>query len=248
MSISQNLLANADDLGLNTSVNKAILYCFENGYINSTSFITNTIFFDETVDLIKENPIIINIGVHINFAEGKPVTSHLKPPYIRSDGTWALDKINKKINILTNDEKKIFISEISAQIEKALSANIEITHLDSHFHLHALPCFYHLFLLVAEKYKLKVRLAQTYNEGNYLKYLYRVLINNKFKTRKCNYSDRFETVSQYLKTPHLQNKTEIVEIMLHPDFDLTGNLTDHYDANTIKDWIKHLNKTLDKIK
>ena len=70
--IPDYIIANADDLGYSHSVNKAILYCFEHGYINSASLMTNTGFFDEAVSMIKENPVIRNIGVHIDLAEGKP--------------------------------------------------------------------------------------------------------------------------------------------------------------------------------
>ncbi len=71
MQIPGNVIATADDLGLKPSVNQAILYCFKQGYINSTSFLTNTIYFEETASLIHENPSINNIGVHINLADGR---------------------------------------------------------------------------------------------------------------------------------------------------------------------------------
>ena len=233
MPIPGNVLANADDFGLNTNVNKAIVYCFEQGYINSTSLLTNTAGFDDSVQLIHKTAIIKNVGVHINLAEGKPLTD-MDSYYLDVNGNWDIDKTNRKINILSSKGKKAFLTEIYTQINKALDHNIHITHLDSHFHLHTLPCFYKLFMIAAKAFKLKIRLAQTYQEDSYYKFLYRRYINKLIISDKINYSSYFETVSRYLKNKH-QNK--MVEVMLHPNFDESGNLTDHVDKEAMDNWI-----------
>ena len=103
-----------------------------------------------------------------------------------------------------------------------------------------MPCFYQLFLDAAKKYNLKLRLAQTYNEGSYLKFLYRKYINGLFKQGERGYSDYFETVDIFLKRGEEIKPGKIVEIMLHPDFDAAGKLTDHYDPGTMANWLKFL--------
>ena len=132
MPVINNVIATADDFGLNKSVNEAILNCFKNGYVNSTSFITNTLYFDESVRLVHENKIIQNIGVHINLCEGQPLTNYITKKWLDENGHWAGKKINKKITLLDNSDKKAFVNEIDAQINKALNAKIPIVHLDSH--------------------------------------------------------------------------------------------------------------------
>lgn len=240
MVIPSNILANADDLGLNTTVNKAILQCFELGYINSTSLLTNTDYFDETIDLINQNPSIKNIGVHVNLAEGKPVTLFTETGYLDKTGNWDLAKINKVIAFLNPTAQQVFLNEICAQIDKALAAKIPLTHIDSHYHLHTLPCFYKLFLWAAKRYDLKIRIAQTFNEGSYLNLVYRKYINQKFKANHINYSDRFETVNYHLNNSTNKSRSGVVEIMLHPGLDMEGGLTDHYDADTMTDWVNFL--------
>ena len=158
MYIPNNLIVNADDLGLNLSVNKAILFCYTHGYINSTSLLTNTIYWDDTIDLIYNNPFIKNIGVHINFAEDKPITNFSHQAYLDECGNWDLRNTRKILNYFDAATKLSFLKEIYAQIDKALSSKISITHLDSHYHLHTQPCFYKLFLQAAKHYKLKLRL------------------------------------------------------------------------------------------
>src|SRR5579863_2836224 len=171
------IIANADDLGYSTSVNNAILYCFEHGYINSTSLMTNMDGFEEAVNIVHEKPVIRNIGVHINLAEGRPLTN-LKGNYFDDEGNWDVYKTNRALNTLNYAGKSAFLKEIHAQINKVLAEKITVTHLDSHLHMHTLPYLYQLFLTAAKHYNLKLRLAQTYKKGNYLKYFYRQYINN----------------------------------------------------------------------
>jgi len=238
MMIPDNVIANADDLGLQPSINRAILYCFEQGYINSASLLTNTEYFDETVYLIHQNPSIINIGVHVNLAEGKPVTNFDQEAYLDSDGNWNLNMTNKKVSLLPPGANMAFAKEINAQIDKTLSAKIPITHLDSHYHIHTLPAFYKLFLKAANSYNLKLRLAQTYSEGSWVKFTYRKYVNSLIKKSDKAYSGYFETVDEFLKNTIPRDK--ITEVMLHPDFDPSNNLTDHYDSSTLSKWTTFL--------
>ena len=248
MNLPNNIIANADDFGLKTSVNKAILYCFEQGYINSTSLMTNTFFFEEAVDIFQSNPVMKNIGVHVNLSEGKPLTNFNQRIYLDEDGNWNNDLILKKIQILSSEAKSAFSKEIHAQIDKAKSNKIPVVHLDSHYHSHTLPCFYKLFLEAAKFHELKIRLAQTYNENNYLKFYYRKYINMVFRTNHVNYSDLFDDVANFLKHTNSVNTNQIIEIMLHPDFNSSGVLFDHVDIANFKkkepksigDWITFL--------
>jgi predicted glycoside hydrolase/deacetylase ChbG (UPF0249 family) len=240
MLISKNLLITADDFGLNPSVNKAILTSFEQGYINSTSFLTNTPYFEESVDLIHANSYLKNIGVHINFAEDKPLTNFSDHSYLDEAGNWDTSKANSKISYLNSETRQAFAMELNAQIEKALASKVKIVHLNSHFHLHTLPHFYNLFIDAAKHYKLKLRLAQTYSEGSLVKFYYRKFINNKIKRYGLNFSDYFETVDRFLEGGDHHGK--VVEIMVHPDYDSAGNITDHVDKSSMERWMSYLNK------
>jgi predicted glycoside hydrolase/deacetylase ChbG (UPF0249 family) len=239
MHFPTNILANADDFGYSDSVNKAILFCFENEYINSTTLLTNTAGFEQAVQMVKDNACIHNIGVHINLAEGLPL-SDVGAHFIKNDGTWDLGKTGRVKNFFTKAQNAILFKEISAQINKAIAFGVPITHMDSHYHLHTLPGLHNLFLHAAKQFNLKLRLAQTYREGSYLKYWYRMYINNRVKSNSLNYTCLFESVDQFLKSTPPGKAGKSVEIMLHPDFDASGNLTDHYDKATMVNWLKYL--------
>ena len=241
MSIRTGLIVNADDLGLSISVNEAILFCYEKGYINSSSILTNTPFFDETAQLVHNNKAIINLGVHVNFAESKPLTNFKYNEYLNDNGEWDLDETKKYSNSLNTEVKNAFLTELYAQVDKALSANLNITHIDSHYHLHILPCFYDLFIKAAKKYNIKLRLAQLSHEQNVVKYLYRLYINSKIKLNNHNYSAKFENLGEFLKKlPN--NNNQNIELMVHPQLDESGNLTDSVDSTGFAEWVKYVSQ------
>ncbi|MXV17435.1 carbohydrate deacetylase [Hufsiella ginkgonis] len=243
MNIPPNLLVNADDLGLNPSVNRAIAYCFEKGYINSTSLLTNTVLFEETVALIRQHASIKKVGVHVNFSEGKPVSDFRLPEYLDETGNWNIARTNKKLQLLSAQEKAAFYRELEAQVNRAIAHRLPVMHLDSHYHLHTLPAFLSLFITAAKKYNLKLRLAQTFNEGNYLKFAYRKYVNRQLKRNNLHYTDYFETVEHLLKNNRILAPGKMIEIMLHPGFDANDQLTDHYDAGSMVKWLNFLNKS-----
>jgi len=243
MLIPHNLIVNADDIGLNPSVTKAILYCFEQGYINSTSLITNTAYFDDTVKLIAAHSSVQNIGVHINLAEGKPVSGFDQQLFLDDNGDWDFIKVNKKIKILNKDVKIAFTKEIHGQIEKALDNKILINHLDSHCHLHTLPGFLNLFVVAAKRYKLKLRPAQSYYEGKLLNFTYRKFINFIVKLNNIGYTNKVESINYFLKSRKVVPINQTIEVVLHPDFSDLDLLTDHVDGNAIAEWINYLKLT-----
>jgi predicted glycoside hydrolase/deacetylase ChbG (UPF0249 family) len=240
MFIPNNLIINADDLGHSSSINQAILYCYQNEYINSTSLMTNTDGYKDAVEIIHSNPCIINIGLHVNLIEFKPLTAFKQKQYLDQNGEWDYQKIHKVFNYFDSTTKSAFIDEIHAQIDKALNDNVRITHLDSHLHIHSLPCFFELFLETAKRYKLKLRLLQSYNEGNYIKYHYRHYCNNVIINNASNYSDYFVTVNSLFDDNNQlkSGSTGVREVMLHPNFTPEGLLVDTFDDRSLQKWVQ----------
>ncbi|MBS1526483.1 MAG: ChbG/HpnK family deacetylase [Bacteroidetes bacterium] len=222
-------------------MNKAILHCYEQGLVNSSSLMVNTSHYEEAVEIIHQFSTIVSVGVHINLAEGKPLTDFKEINFLKGDGSFDFSKTNKKFNFLNSGEKASFMKEISAQIDKALSSKVKLTHIDSHCHLHTLPAFYQLFIEAAKRHNLKLRLAQTYFEGSYLNYFYRKYLNGILKREGIGYSDYFETPDRYINRNQGKGKTnKTTEIMLHPDLNSEGRLTDHFDEKTILAWMGFL--------
>ena len=242
MPIPAHLIINADDFGYRASVNKAILYCYENEIINSTSLMVNKPGFEEAVEMIHSNNVIKNVGVHVNLASEAPLIDFQDKTYLKKNGKWDIKKTGNKIGYLTSENKKAFSEEIEAQVKKAIKSDVKITHLDSHYHLHTLPTLYPLFVEVARKNQLKLRLAQTYNENNYLKFLFRKYLNHQVTKAGLNYSLLFESVDYFTHHNLSGELTVNTEVMLHPDFDDSGKLTDHLSATDMSKIINWLDK------
>lgn len=237
MPLPSNIIANADDFGFSLSVNKAILFCYEQGYINSTTLMTNKPGFEDAVEMAHRHKIIKNLGVHVNLYSSKPLTDFPDKSCLLENGEWNKLEAKRLLRFIRPETRRYYFNEVEAQVKKAIESGIKITHLDSHQHLHTLPAFFPIFLKFAKLYKLKLRLAQSFNEGNYLKFQFRNYINQSMKKAGCNYSDKFETVEYFTKNPMRVNDRPLTEIMLHPDFNSAGELTDHYSPSTMADWI-----------
>jgi hypothetical protein len=199
---------------------------------------TNSDYAETAIQLIRDNPVITSVGVHVNLTKGQPV-SGLNNSYLDEDGNWIEAKV-KNLLLLPLDKQVAneFKKEISSQIEIAIDHGIHITHLDSHHHVHTLPSLFNFFISASKKYNLKLRLAQTYSTGSLLKYAYRVLLNNKIKRAGINYSEYFEFPDRFISTAGQFSTMRNVEVMLHPVFDENQKLTDGHDPAGFKRWIE----------
>ena len=76
----RNLIINADDFGLHTDINQAIIQAHQEGCLTSTSLMPTGNAFSEAVDLSFKNPTL-GIGVHLTLVAEKPM---LDPAKVKS--------------------------------------------------------------------------------------------------------------------------------------------------------------------
>ena len=149
----KRLIVNADDFGLTTQVNQAIIdghYC---GLISSTSLLANGEAFESAVALSCQAPRL-GVGVHLNLTEGKPVAPASSiPSLVNGDGYFARKPGHLWRAMILGRVSTVDIEkELCAQIEKVLAAGIVATHLDSHKHVHALPVLGRMTIRLARQY------------------------------------------------------------------------------------------------
>jgi predicted glycoside hydrolase/deacetylase ChbG (UPF0249 family) len=128
------LVIHADDLGMNHSVNRAIFEALEKGWVTSASILVPCPWFPEVVKWANEHPHA-DVGIHqdlnsewTGFRWG-PVSSKDKvPSLLDPDGYLPLDT-----PAVTQNAKLLEVEiELRAQIDRARSAGIHLTHLDTH--------------------------------------------------------------------------------------------------------------------
>ncbi|MFA6850842.1 MAG: ChbG/HpnK family deacetylase [Selenomonadaceae bacterium] len=167
----RNLIVNADDFGLHSDVNHAIINGHKQGCITSTSLMPTGIAMEEAAELARQVPLL-SVGVHLTLVAEKPV---LPPEQISSlvdeQGRFFPDHIafikrfvQGKIRL---DELR---AECDAQICKLEKAGVAISHLDSHQHLHVLPKIIDICLDLAREhqiYKMRLPAEEYFFTGGY---------------------------------------------------------------------------------
>ena len=133
------LIVNADDLGMSAGINDAIFSAHERGIVTSTSLMAVGAAFDSAVRESREHPRL-GVGVHLCLHDETPVSPPSAiPTLVGEDGKMRpLSKVLRRLVAGQLDASEIE-AEYSAQIARARDAGIDVTHLDSHCHLHAFP-------------------------------------------------------------------------------------------------------------
>ena len=149
--LEKKFILNADDFGLTTYHNQAVLEGHQNGILTSASLCANGEAYENAVhDIIPDCPDL-GLATHLNIMEGKPLTNC--PLLLNEDekfkGSYAhlLLKQNDK-EVLSQIEQ-----EFRAQIEKTLN-DVKIDHLDSHVHTHAIPTLFEITCKLAKEFNI----------------------------------------------------------------------------------------------
>ena len=135
------VIINADDFGISQEVNEAIVKCFKEGIISSTTIIMNMPFTKDAVQLAFEHGFTDSIGLHFNIIEGTPLTEKIqKCNSICKDGKFSYKR--NSVKKWTAFEKVAIREEFEAQLKALISLGIKPSHIDSHEHTHTeVPIF-----------------------------------------------------------------------------------------------------------
>ena len=128
------LVIHADDLGMNHSVNRATFEALEKGWITSASILVPCPWFPEVVKWAREHPDA-DVGIHqalnsewTSFRWGPVSPKDKVPSLLDADGYLPLDTPVVAQNAKLSEVE----TELRAQIDRAKSAGIHLTHLDTH--------------------------------------------------------------------------------------------------------------------
>ena len=142
MRLANKIIVNADDFGYTDIVNGAILRSFQRFLITNTSLLVNMQGFDNATHLVQEHAVLSGrVGVRLNFSQGYSLTSGIRacPHFCHKGGYFSL-RSSRRILFLASREKQAIYAEMKAQLEKALMAGIQPSHLDTrHSHAFAIP-------------------------------------------------------------------------------------------------------------
>ena len=228
-------MINADDFGLNESVNAAICEAFEKGLIDRTTLMVNMPFADEAMKLAKENGFADRVGLHVNLTSGRPLTDDMakEPVMCNSEGEFTADfarNLKTRFYLPTKTRRRVE-AEIRAQFEKYAKLGGTLWHIDSHHHVHTDPSIWSPLKKVIRDYPVtSVRLGRNmYKGGNPLMRLYKTMLNASIKKR-CEGNPKLfgsaEDYDAYFGGIGTVPEKDTIEIMVHPVYDRDGNLCD----------------------
>ena len=147
------LVVNADDYAYFEFVSKGILEAARNGIVRATGILANSSFFEEHIPWLKDTPNL-DVGMHLNLTTGHPLSEEMKKSLVQYGSRFPEKFAITRAILLGKIKLKSVEAEWRAQIERCLSAGLNISFINSHEHIHMLPPLFKLTNKLADEYKI----------------------------------------------------------------------------------------------
>ena len=140
----RRLIVNADDFGLTSGVNHAVIELFRALALTSATLMATAEQLNEAVTLAKQSPSL-GVGCHVVLVDGTPALPPSLIPSLIGPSSQNGTSFRSKLSTFITDLLRGRISdteieaEATAQIKKLQQAGIPITHIDTHKHTHTFP-------------------------------------------------------------------------------------------------------------
>lgn len=147
------LIVNADDFGLDTSTNHAIIRGHREGILTSASLMLNEPGFEEAVALSREHPRL-GVGLHLTLLCGHSTLPREKiPGLVNEKGEFDFNPalVGFRYFLKRRELRSQLHAEILAQFAKFRAIGLPLDHVDSHHHLHAHPVIFRILIESAEE-------------------------------------------------------------------------------------------------
>ena len=229
------LIINADDFGLNSSVNSAIVYSFEKRFCSSATIMANMPDFEAACELVHKYKLKYHVGMHLVLTEGYPLTEKIRklPRFCNKEGRICLSR-TERVFRLNTDEKRALAEETKAQIAKCRKHQIPLTHLDSHSHVHEEWGIASVVIPVALEERIPyIRLSRNFGSGmTTVKRVYKYIFNLSLRSKGFAKTQYFGILKDYyLYVRKLTNRRDLPiswELMTHPFFYEKQVLVDYW--------------------
>ena len=135
----RRLIVNADDFGLTSGVNRAIVKAHTEGVVTSATLMATGPVFGEVWELAKQNPKL-SIGCHVVLIDGEPVLPSARVPSLTQSGRFRDDlKTFAALAFTGQLDTTEIASKATAQIRTLQAAGFCVSHFDTHKHTHIFP-------------------------------------------------------------------------------------------------------------
>jgi predicted glycoside hydrolase/deacetylase ChbG (UPF0249 family) len=135
-----HLIVNADDFGLTSGVNRAIIELHSAGLVTSTSLMARASATEEAIELAL-SAHTLGVGCHVVLVDGEPVLPPDQIPTLVDSRTGCFpSSLNTFLaRLFTGRIRAAEIeAEAGAQIDFLQQRGVRLTHIDTHKHTHVL--------------------------------------------------------------------------------------------------------------
>ncbi len=148
---ARRLIVNADDFGLSSSVNQAVIRAHNEGILTTASLMVNEPGFEEAVALARQNPRL-GVGLHLTLSHGHAALPPEKiPGLVNERGEFSNDPTATGMRYFMRRELHGPLRrEIRAQFDKFRATGLTLDHVNGHLHFHLHPTIFRIVMETAE--------------------------------------------------------------------------------------------------
>jgi predicted glycoside hydrolase/deacetylase ChbG (UPF0249 family) len=156
------LIPHIDDVAVCHGANRAFVELSGKGFVTTGSVMVPCAWFPEIVDLAKEQPEL-DLGVHLTITSEsracrwRPISTAARTSGLIDDDGYMWPDVPA---VRRHARRSAVEAEFRAQIETALAAGLDVTHLDTHMGAAAAPEFVELYVALGREYRLPILLPR----------------------------------------------------------------------------------------
>ena len=148
------VIVTGDDLGLRTDWDTRIFEAHERGFLTSTSIATNGTTYRTAARRLRESGN--DCGVHLNLVHGEPLSPRSEVRGLvdaegRFPGTVGRFLLRYESGAVRMRDVAL---EWERQVQRAFYDGLVPSHLNAHYHLHALPGLFRLVVDLARRFEI----------------------------------------------------------------------------------------------
>ncbi|MCM2358648.1 MAG: hopanoid biosynthesis-associated protein HpnK [Geobacteraceae bacterium] len=149
----KELIINADDFGLSSGSNRAIIKAWREGILTSASLMVTGDAFAEAVTLARENPGL-QVGLHLTLVQGRAALSHGGMPALTDrQGDFPNDPVLAGMRyFFLKSLRRQLKAEIEGQIERFRETGLPLSHIDGHLNIHMHPTVFDILQPLMARY------------------------------------------------------------------------------------------------
>lgn len=152
----RRLIVNADDFGLSSSVNRAVVQAHQNGILSTASLMVNEEGTAEAVTMARDNPRL-GVGLHLTLLCGhSALDSQQIPRLVNARREFTNNPVAAGWSyFFSRSLRGQLRDEMAAQFEKFQATGLPLDHVNGHLHLHLHPVVFEILMENSERWGIR---------------------------------------------------------------------------------------------